>query len=140
MKDCIYYLAYGSNLNLEQMKERCPNSNKIGSMILKDYELEFRYYLTVNKKLGCNVPIGIWEIAKEDEKYLDEYEGYPSLYRKEYIPIQVDNRQVEALIYIMNDVRKPERPSTEYFECCVEGYNDFGLDVKYLNKALSLCS
>lgn len=41
-----YYLAYGSNLNVEQMKRRCPNAIKIGATYINDYKLEFRYYLT----------------------------------------------------------------------------------------------
>ena len=42
-----YYLAYGSNLNLNEMKVRCPSAKMIGSTILKDYELIFRNsYLT----------------------------------------------------------------------------------------------
>ena len=45
-----YYLAYGSNLNLEQMKYRCPNAKKAGAYLLKDWALEFRYYLTIRKE------------------------------------------------------------------------------------------
>ena len=36
------YIAYGSNINLEQMANRCPNSKVIGKEMLKGYELEFR--------------------------------------------------------------------------------------------------
>ena len=34
------YIAYGSNINLEQMANRCPNSKVIGKEMLKGYELE----------------------------------------------------------------------------------------------------
>ena len=33
------YIAYGSNINLEQMANRCPNSKVIGKEMLKGYEL-----------------------------------------------------------------------------------------------------
>ena len=33
------YIAYGSNLNREQMAKRCPDAKVIGSGMLKDYEL-----------------------------------------------------------------------------------------------------
>ena len=36
------YIAYGSNINLEQMAYRCPHSKVIGTSEIKDFELEFR--------------------------------------------------------------------------------------------------
>ena len=33
------YIAYGSNINLEQMAYRCPNSKVVGKEMLKGYEL-----------------------------------------------------------------------------------------------------
>ena len=108
-------------------------------MMLKDYELEFRIYLSVKKAPGKEVPIGIWEVPASDEKRLDAYEGFPTFYRKEYIPIEVDGKKVKALIYIMNDVRYPEPPSRIYMQTCIQGYNDFGFDPKYLDEALDAC-
>ena len=34
------YIAYGSNINLEQMTYRCPHSKVVGTAEIKDYELE----------------------------------------------------------------------------------------------------
>ena len=47
-----YYIAYGSNLNIHQMRMRCPAARRIGTSELKDYELLFKgsktgSYLTV---------------------------------------------------------------------------------------------
>ena len=52
-KDLRYYLAYGSNLNLAQMQERCGTSKKVGKAIIKDYRLMFKgsensNYLTID--------------------------------------------------------------------------------------------
>ena len=33
------YVAYGSNLNLYQMKVRCPTAKLVGTGIVKDHEL-----------------------------------------------------------------------------------------------------
>ena len=41
------YIAYGSNINLEQMANRCPNSKVVGKEMLKGYELEFRGVATI---------------------------------------------------------------------------------------------
>ena len=37
-----YYIAYGSNLNTEQMRWRCPTARKLTVGEIKDYRLEFR--------------------------------------------------------------------------------------------------
>lgn len=102
--------------------------------MLEEYELEFKVF-TINRKKGGKVPLGIWEVSESDERRLDAYEGYPTFYRKEYIPIEVDGKKAEALIYIMNDVRKVEPPSNSYMQTCVQGYKDFGFDIKYLKDA-----
>ena len=36
------YLAYGSNINLEQMAFRCPDSKVVTTGMISDYELQFR--------------------------------------------------------------------------------------------------
>lgn len=136
MANKVYYLAYGSNLNLNQMKYRCPRSRRVGTMMLDDYELEFKLYLNVKKSKGKKVPIGIWEVDEQDERRLDVYEGYPTFYRKEYIPITINGEQVEALIYIMNDVRDVQPPTRIYLETCIQGYKDFGFDTEFLKQAL----
>lgn len=133
----IYYLAYGSNLNENQMRFRCPNSTKVGTLVLEDYELEFRLYLTVVPKKGASVPIGVWLVPEEDEQRLDTYEGYPTFYRKEYIEIEIEDRKEQALIYIMNDVRKVAPPTRQYFLTCMQGYKDFGFKMNYLTEAFN---
>ena len=42
MKEKRYYIAYGSNLNVGQMRMRCPSARIIGTSVLKDYELLFK--------------------------------------------------------------------------------------------------
>lgn len=134
-----YYLAYGSNLNLNQMKYRCPTAVAAGTYYLKGYSLEFRCYLTIVKDENGVVPLGIFELDDEEERYLDRYEGYPILYRKEIFKVKLndDNKEIEALIYIMNDGQYPKiKPSKRYLDTCLEGYKDFGFDNKYLLEAL----
>ena len=36
------YFAYGSNLDLEQMAQRCPDAETVGPVRLENYELRFR--------------------------------------------------------------------------------------------------
>ena len=46
----IFYAAYGSNLNLKQMKSRCPNSKPFGKIILNDWRLVFKGVADLEKK------------------------------------------------------------------------------------------
>ena len=75
-----YYLAYGSNLNIPQMRHRCPTAKVIGTAEIKDYELLFKgsktgSYLTIEPKKGAKVPVAVWEVKQRDETSLDVYEG-----------------------------------------------------------------
>lgn len=133
----LYYLAYGSNLNERQMSFRCPNATKVGTLMLEDYELEFRLYLTIVPKKGSVVPIGVWQVSESDEKRLDAYEGYPTFYRKEYIEIEIGDKKEQALVYVMNDVRKIAPPTRQYMLTCAEGYKDFGFDNSFLIEAFN---
>lgn len=138
-----YYLAYGSNLNLEQMAIRCPNSLAVGTFELANHRLVYKgsmdgfAYLTIEENQGSNVPLGVFEVSIFDIKFLDRYEGYPTLYSKKYIPIKINGKTKKALIYVMNEEFDYHIPSKEYIETCKTGYNDFGFDVSVLNKALN---
>lgn len=136
-----YYIAYGSNLNLKQMKMRCPDSKLIGTGILDNYELLFRgnghdAVATIEQKAGGKVPIGIFEISDKDELSLDRYEGFPHLYTKRYVNIKSQNVDDIAMIYIMNDGHSYGLPSQFYYSTIKQGYKDCQLDLKYLEKAI----
>lgn len=131
-----YYLAYGSNLNKRQMKKRCPDAVPVGSCVVSDYELLFRAYATIEPKPGASVQCGIWKISAEDEKHLDVYEGYPSLYVKQDFRVKVKGKTVTAMAYVMaNGVRPLSPPSTGYLMTIMEGYHDFDLNDKPLTIA-----
>ena len=95
-----FYLAYGSNLNLEQMAHRCPTAKPIGTTVLKDYQLLFRgehggSVATVEPFKGKNVPCLLWEITPADEAALDRYEGFPFLYRKEKVKVRLAKKNAK---------------------------------------------
>ena len=82
-----YYLAYGSNLNVQQMRYRCPDATIFGTAEIPDYQLLFKgsmtgFYLTIEKKEGSTVPVAVWEVSECDERNLDAYEGCPNFYYK----------------------------------------------------------
>ena len=129
------YIAYGSNINLEQMAYRCPNSKIIGTDKLPGYELEFRGVATIVPKEGSEVPVLLWEIDQRDELSLDRYEGFPRMYRKELFEIEVDGRIREGMAYLMN-YGEIAPPSPMYYNAIKKGYEDNGMDTSYLRAAL----
>lgn len=131
-----FYLAYGSNLNLEQMAKRCPTAKPVGIRLLEDYRLIFRYYLTIENQKGGIVPFVLWEIDEESERMLDYYEGFPRFYRKEYVNVLVGEKLVCAMVYVMNeDQRCYALPSLTYYAVVLKGYQDAGLNESYLRNA-----
>ena len=129
------YLAYGSNINLEQMARRCPNSKVIGTAMIPDYELEFRGVATIVPKKGAEVPVLMWEIDQQDEINLNHYEGFPRLYRKEIFEMEVDGKIREGMAYLMN-YKGVAPPTAQYYNGIKKGYEDNGMDTKYLHDAL----
>lgn len=138
------YAAYGSNMNIQQMKHRCPKAKVIGKGHLKNYRLTFRGLkcgvANIEKKLGYNVPIVLWEITKQCEKALDRYEGYPDLYIKEEVNvIMEDGTEVTAMVYVMTQIygKLPAKPLERYINVIWEGYKDNGIPLKALRTAIS---
>ncbi len=129
------YIAYGSNLNLKQMAKRCPTARVVGTALLKDWKLTFRNVATIEPCVNSITPVGIWEIDKESERALDIYEGFPHLYRKEYLDVVVNGKSEKCLVYIMNG-GNPRLPHISYFNCILDGYRDCGLDECLLMQAL----
>ena len=141
MRKTDLYLAYGSNLNLRQMKFRCPTAKVVGSTVLENYKMVFRGarrsgVATIEKCKGFKVPVLIWQITPADEISLDRYEGYPTFYRKEYFDVQLNGEKQKAMVYIMNEGREKNYPSKYYFRTILEGYICAEFDKKILNDAV----
>ena len=136
------YVAYGSNLNIRQMKYRCPGAKLYGTGVIDNYELQFKgqphsAFATISPKEGASVPVAVWEISEKNEQALDRYEGYPSHYFKQNVPVQLDGEEVNAMVYIMNLKMGFGLPSPYYYQTVYEGYNDCGLDTDVLDRAVT---
>ncbi|MDW7677825.1 MAG: gamma-glutamylcyclotransferase family protein, partial [Bacillota bacterium] len=78
-----HYFAYGSNLHMRQMQERCEDSVPMMRVKLKNYQLLFDGVATIVPAPGKTVWGALYRVSSEDIRHLDIYEGYPRLYRKE---------------------------------------------------------
>lgn len=135
------YIAYGSNLNIEQMAKRCPTARIYGAGYLNNWQLIFRgsktgAYATIRRKKGHRVPVVLWTIEKADERRLDTYEGYPTFYYKESIMATLPQGKKKAMVYIMDPRRSVGRPSQYYIDVVHEGYIDNDLDTEILDEAI----
>ena len=131
----MLYFAYGSNLNLFQMKRRCKDSVFLKKYDLKGYRLNFRSKYRaadIEKSKNSLVPGALFEISKSDEKKLDVYEDYPILYKKLYFTYY--NKTV--MTYIMVNKTEFRYPTERYLNVVKRGYKDCELNTKYLKVAL----
>ena len=110
------YIAYGSNINLEQMAYRCPHSKVIGTSEIKDFELEFRGVATIVPNKGASVPVLIWE--------LDESMSF-----------ELNGKVCTGMAYLIN-YGELSPPSSRYYNTILQGYKENGLDESYLITAL----
>lgn len=158
-KSYRYYVAYGSNLNVGQMKYRCPDAVPIGTAWIDGYALMYKgsktgAYLTIEKKENSRVPVVIWKVSATDEKSLDRYEGYPTFYykkelpklrvtffksdkKKGFKPCKYNVRNLDCFVYIMHEDHAFGIPTQTYIDTCEAGYKIFGFDTSILDEALS---
>lgn len=136
------YVAYGSNLNKEQMEYRCPGATVAFIGMLPNWELVYRgsktgFYASIRRKKGKSVPVAVWNISAEHERTLDIYEGYPHFYGKQnvYVTLQ-DGSKKKAMVYIMNRYARPGKPRRSYVDIIEQGYIDNNLDLSYLYASL----
>ena len=85
------YFAFGSNLHLGQMAERCPGSRYIGTADLRGYRFQInqRGFANVVPSPGDHVEGLVYLLSQNDEERLDRSEGVPTAYQKYCIDVQV---------------------------------------------------
>lgn len=132
-----FYFAYGSNMNQEQMADRCPGS-EIGSLARLAgwrYFINGRGYAGVEESptdqvLGC-----LWSLDDEHVASLDRYEGVEgNYYSKETLEIEQmeDGLKISALVYLSVN-REYGIPTPRYQGVVVSGARAIGLPSDYLN-------
>ena len=82
------------------------------------------------------MPVLLWKIRRADEQALDRYEGYPRLYGKQMLQVEMDGKEVSAMGYIMTPGREFGIPSDGYADAIWAGYEQCGLDTKPLEDAI----
>ena len=131
----MLYFSYGSNLNHFQMKRRCKDSTFLKKINLNDFRLTFRSKYRaadIEHKKNSVVPGGLFEISKSDEKKLDIYEDFPTLYKKFYFYYYGK----KVMTYTMTKKTSFTFPTKRYLNIVKQGYKDCKLNNKVLKQAL----
>lgn len=128
-------IAYGRNLDIKRMEQKCPHAKLLGKAQLNGWEIDFGKYITLVPAEDKIVPVGLWEIDDTALSEIDKIEGYPTLYRKEYVQIEYNNKTFNALVYLLNDMTPYALPA-DYIERLKIGYADFGYDFNIIQEAI----
>lgn len=138
------YAAYGSNMDAEQMYFRCPGAKFLGVGKVKGMRLLFRGHpyaavATIEKgRYNSSVPVVIWDITKDDELALDNYEGYPNMYTKVMLPVDAGDGwgEVDTMAYVIDPGLSFGTPSDYYYGILRNAYRDYGFDIEKLKNAV----
>ena len=82
-------------------------------------------YANIIKKRGSKVAGAIWEITKEHEKILDNYEQFPNIYQKQYF--YLGGKKI--MFYIMKKYIFKDPPKS-YIDTINQGYEDCNIDLR----------
>ncbi len=125
------YFAYGANLNRDSMAYRCQGAKPYRPLTLRGWRLAFANHATIVPAPGRSVEGMLWHLTESCEYSLDAFEGFPTYYRKRILA----QDGLEFMVYIMNPPLTGS-PSAGYIDSIEAGYNDWGLDLSCLDRAL----
>jgi gamma-glutamylcyclotransferase (GGCT)/AIG2-like uncharacterized protein YtfP len=147
----MLYFAYGSNLDWDQMRDRCPSARYLGNARLADHQL------VISRKSigrGCGVAdvipsVGesvwgvIYEISDADAASLDRDEGYRAGRKanaydriaKEVVAIQDGTqRTIRVQTYVASAQPNPPAPSRKYLDQIITGARHWQLPEEYIER------
>ena len=129
------YLAYGSNMDNDQMALRCPGAIKLRICRLEGYR-----FITNTDGLATLIPCQeamvqgvLWAITPRHEQALDQYEGVDhNLYLKNTVPVSdAEGKKYEALVYLAGNA-KPGRANRPYLLKIIKAATDHHLPMEYV--------
>lgn len=135
----MYYFAYGSNMNWEQMHRRCPSSQFFSIARLPNYCFAIARHSQLRKcgtanifpQKGSDVWGIVYDVSDQDLITLD---GFEDGYRREKLFVLrsgEDQHPIEALIYIAEKEDNPPLPNPEYKRLIVDGARHWHIPESY---------
>ncbi|GAB1812575.1 poly-gamma-glutamate hydrolase family protein [Mycobacterium sp. MUNTM1] len=128
------YFAYGSNLCVRQMAQRCPDAAHPRPAVLPDHDwlINQRGVATVEPLAGNQVYGAVWRISDGDLATLDSAEGVPVRYRRDELTVHTDHGPEPAWVYIDHRVT-PGPPRPGYLPKIIDGATQHGLPQRWVD-------
>jgi phage replication-related protein YjqB (UPF0714/DUF867 family) len=128
------YFAYGSNLNVAQMAQRCPDALDPLPATLADHDwlINERGVATVERAEGAEVHGVLWRVSDSDLDVLDSAEGVPVRYRRDSLVVHTEHGPHDAWVYIDHRV-EPGAPRPGYLERVIDGARHHGLPQRWVD-------
>lgn len=148
----MLYFAYGSNMDWNQMRERCTSSQFVGVALLKDHQLAFTRYSDSRKcgvadavhEEGTEVWGIVYKILDTEIAMLDKCEGFQpgreqhkNAYVREERHVWRDGDREEPLlvhVYFANQQKDPPPPNAAYKKLIVDGARYWHLPAHYIDQ------
>ena len=148
----MLYFAYGSNLDPEQLRERCPGSRVVGLAVLRDHRLAFPLHSDrwgggtagLLHAHGSSVWGALYELTESDLTALDRFEGWNgpgdhhNLYDRDLATVELTRpddgsvpRRVRAYTYFARTLN-PSPPSRRYLDTLLRGARYHKLPQEYV--------
>jgi gamma-glutamylcyclotransferase (GGCT)/AIG2-like uncharacterized protein YtfP len=134
------YAAYGTNMDPEQMLERCPHSPAAGTGWLNGWRLTFGgEELGWDGALAMVVPdpnsqvfVALYDVSPQDHAKLDYWEGaQEGLYNKIKLRVSTLDGEVLAWVYVL-DAYEGGLPSARYLGLIAEAAQAAGAPDEYV--------
>ena len=127
----MYYFAYGTNINRQQMLERCPDSKPMFVATLPNYKLVFVGWsrqwrggvATIQPFRGEKIFGAVYEVSEACLRRLDKHES--SYERLNVTVFDEDGEPIEAITYVKAGKVEETQPSEEYRAVIQWGYKDW---------------
>lgn len=128
------YFAYGSNLCVRQMAQRCPEAADPRPAVLSDHDwlINQRGVATVEPCAGNQVHGVLWQISDGDLATLDSAEGVPVRYRRDRLTVHTNGGPSPAWVYIDHRVT-PGPPRPGYLPKVIDGAVQHGLPQRWVD-------
>jgi gamma-glutamylcyclotransferase (GGCT)/AIG2-like uncharacterized protein YtfP len=132
----MYYFAYASNMNRQQMAGRCPEAKSKVVATLPNFQLIFTGYsrlrkgavATIRGSQGDKVIGALYEISEAGLRKLDKHENYPVDYKHMDVRVFTDSGETyDAVTFIKIRQEEEGQPSVEYRAIIQQGYRDWGI-------------
>ncbi len=134
------YAAYGSNLSLVQMADRCKSPEPVVRATLPNHRLIFARFASIEAAKGSDVPVGVYRLDADDVERLDRREGLGRSYDRFLVTVLAeDGRAIRCFTYVKRDSRL-QPPSEKYYQRILEGYRDWNFETRRLRHARKAAS